>query len=338
MDRRAALMRMGVVLGHTVLLGCVPSEARLAPKPKEVVDPLRERLAFEVNELQASPLKELLKARALPYYQQRPPFSVNRSGFVFSVHDIRIGEQTQAETDVTKDQLRGSFHPAYKPSPHPYRMIEEFATNLPFMGMLTEEEKPLVPRGGLTSEGIPFANFKFPANVTVYDGSSPGIEIIKPASRFITLQNRRYIEAAERFAYIKELSTLLGYDIQIEQTYLKMRQMNWDTHTNVMDDRGQRTRVEMVNQIMLEIYSKNGRWPAVLDLAGYALGFKAIEGTELASLLSTASTPYRLAQQSLKGLNFGTTFDSAMDVARNWALKAPEARGLIYTGNLNLVP
>lgn len=327
-----------LTVGGLLATGCgFANSGESSPLREPTTVTPRERLFREVDELSPSLIKDLLIKRALPYYEKEPPFDsfeINRSGLTFKVHSADIDSTTHnRELFIATLSIRSKDFQGLEG----YKLLSDVRIRVPLIGMVLENERRLFPPENLASDGTPFMVKVYSAGDTMWDGVFPKIKIIKPDANVVKPANKEFWDAMEKYAYIKELCSLLAYDLQLEETYRKMLDMGSETYLEVEDKNGSRVKVEIVTQLITSIDGREGRWKAIMDLAGYMLGLKALEGTSIATVLSRQPS-IKAAQESIGTLDLGNNEGVLMANTRRWILSSPEARKLVHAGNLQEIP
>lgn len=261
----------------------VPAPAIVAiATPIPPSDP-RERLSFEINRLPDSPIKAALIARALPYYQGTPPFTLNRAGLPIKVYGASISKRTANEIAMHGDL--GIRDSKLVPS-EIYHPLSEAVGKLPLPNLLTSQEKAKLPQQSSAPDKTPLFRYEMPASSSFYAGLWPNIVITTPDHGILDPGNKEFYQRVEKFAYIKEASSLLFIDLYLEEIQRKCQELGLPTTIPAKNQLGEVSNREIVTNFWDFAMGHGGRITASSDIAGYLIALKAMEKTGIPSVIS----------------------------------------------------
>jgi len=76
---------------------------------------------------------------------------------------------------------------------------------------------------------------------------------------------------------------------------------------------------------------------AANDIAAYLIAFRALEGTDILSILVQNNSEYKAAYAASKQANLGNTATDALYAAYRWAIVTPEAENLFHHGDIKII-
>lgn len=300
-------------------------------KPQEV--PLGKRkLIREIDGLPESPIKVLLLQRIKPYYRLDPPKTVDFGGI-----EIQIQHPEVRLKPENINQVSGRFTFRESRPSEPLYPTQTTVVKIPYVGLLLDSERAEIPPQNLALDGTPLLEITFPYNRPFYTGFSPLIEVTTPDSSVIKPEYKKLYEVFERFVLIKEACSHLVFDLWVEEMVKKMHHLGFRSKVEARKADGSKATAEIVSQSINEIHNFNDRIVAAIDLAAYAVAFKAAEGTELVDLRYLDEN-YKKVYAGMRDISLGETPEDILYNSLRWALTTPEARLLHHAGSLDRIP
>lgn len=297
------------------------------------VDLGKQRLIEEIDKLPESQIKSLLITRIKPFYQQNSPGSVMYQGTEIKVSTTKVDLLTQNSNRVHGEfRLRGSTFQAEQLHP-----TQPATIKFPYVDLLLESEKSVFPPQNIAADGTPFINLQFQIDKPIYEGILPLIILTTPDIGTIDPSLRQLLKNYGRFALIKESCSHLLVDLWMEEVIKRMVKLGLSTTIEARRANGSTKNAEIITQATNVIDALGGRFVAALDLAGYLLAYKAIEGGELDNP-NLMDTNLLNARPSMQALSLGTTPEEILRSSLSWALTAPTATLLVHLGDLKKIP
>lgn len=181
-------------------------------------------------------------------------------------------------------------------------------------------------------------NITYPTNTPLYEGMDPQITMVSPDRTRADPSRRKLLENFERVTLIKEACAHLLFDLWVEEAVKTMHRLGLDPLVEVRQPNGQTKKAEAMIQSLVGFFDAKGRFAAALDLAGYLLGFKAIEGTELDDPNYTDANILKVVPK-MRPVNLGTSGKEILTTSLNWAINTPEADTFLsHVGSLRSIP
>lgn len=295
----------------------------------------KQRLNTELDELPNSTVKSLLTARIKPLFGPHPPKSINYEGL-----EIKIAKSKVVSKTVNINEVRGLYSPRDSSfvTLEPLYPTKETTIRIPYLGLLLDSERSDIPVGNLAVDNTPLIDIVFPTDKPFYEGFSHVITITTPDPSVIEPEYRNLYRNFEKFAYVKEACSLLAIDILVEEIVKKMGNLGLNPTIEARTINGTRKQAEALAQSLSIINNAQGRLAAVIDLAGYLLAFKVLEGTKVDDPNNMDQGLLKL-RPNMQAVNLGT---SAQDILYNsfrWALTTPGSdKLLVHIGNINNIP
>jgi hypothetical protein len=342
LERFRAHFAAFALVGVLTLSGCssdLPSgQAALEESiSSEIPNSPRARLIYEVDELPETSVKRVLISRALPYYQNQTPFTIDRSSLKVNVYSANISY------DVGLDQKESGIfimHGKNMPSANMWvRSPESVIRKIPLPNILMASDVDSVPKNNIGPDGKTFLmNFQINKGDYVPAGVYPEISVTSPDPKIIKDSEKDFYASMERFAYIKELSSLLFVDLTMEEIYKAARRDNLSTTVNVKDVSGNMREVEIITDFWNTLFNFTpGRMMAVVDIAGYLMAMKAFQGTEMIGELSRDAN-INPALSLISKTDLGDTPHEIWLNTFNLIMSHPELQSLPHKGDMNKLP
>lgn len=295
----------------------------------------KQKLNAELDQPPDSPIKTLLLNRVKPLYGPNPPKSLNYAGLEVKVSIPKV----ILKTENTK-RVSGLFTPRDSSYTTPEPLYPTRATRLriPYLGLVLASEKIDIPAENLAEDGTPLVDIDFPIDKALYEGFSPVMTITTPHPSIIKPGSRQLYKNFERFVYIKEACSALLVDILVEETVKKMHSLGLNITLEARTPGGTRRQAEALTQSLMIINNAQGRFAAVIDLAGYLLAYKAIEGTDVDDP-NNMDPSFARVRPSMKAVNLGISPQDILYNSFHWVLTTPAAsREFAHAGNINNIP
>lgn len=325
----ASLIVSGVACGANI-----PTEqSGLVQPAADTLSPEQaQRNAHVIETLRALPdsaVKSALFDRAVPYLEMKndADISFGHTSLRFEPTRIYIA-QSQDPTFLIKGEFkeRGESGTANRPQ-YP---IEASVIQFPVANLLTHEETAGL-NDHLTPDGVPLVLVEFAPGIPIYDQFSPQIIItVGPLLDLTSEQGKTLFD----FVLIKEVTQLLLLDAEtrniveiMERNHLPMTVLNED---------GQE--VSTIAQAKLTITENRGRSLAAYDIAGHVVAIQAVaQDPAYLKVLRQDQIIGPLVDEIL-AIDLGETPEEMLVNSLRWAITSPNARSLIYNGDMNVFP
>lgn len=326
----------GVIFAAPVFVTGCKSEKRTAP-PIETplgADIGKQRLIKELDKLPDSVVKSLLQARIKPLFGQNPPSSLNYDGL-----DIKLSRSAVVLKNLNANSVSGHFTPRDSSTTklEPLFPTKNSTLRLPYRGLMLDTEKQNFPPRNLDTDGNLLIDVEFPIDKPFYEGLSPVITVVAPDPAVLVENNRQIYKNLERLVLVKEACTFLLVDIFISEAVRKMHEAGFDITIEAKDRSGKIRQGEALIQSLALANNALGRIAAAIDLGGYLLAFKAVEGTEIDP--EKLDESFAMARSSMKAVELGTLPKDVLYNSFHWAITDPDAsQQLHHVGNINKIP
>lgn len=288
----------------------------------------RDKLVEYVDKLPPSLVKDGLTTRIVSYFNTNLPSAFQRGPLNLKVIASEITESTQ---NVNKVNGTSSIRGGAKVPPPPVRTVQRVEFDFALVGLFDPTENQKFPEVVFYPDSTPTTHRTYQQGTLFYEGVGPQIRVITPASNF-TYPSKT---TDEKWAYIKEASTLLVVDTWLEEVAKKMLELKQPFYIPATDTQDQIVSAEMITQTLFELQRGRGRIVAAIDLAGYLLGFKAFENTPDASVLGKYDPRIQAAASSAMRVDLGRTNQDMLLRSLRWAITDQSARNLVHNGDLN---
>lgn len=303
------------------------------------VIPQAEGLKQAISDLPpASPIKDLLVNRILEYYSDPAPTQIVRSGVPIRIFSpsvtVNISDNTPTATGLSRMYNSNVWSRLQAPA-----IDRDTSILIPYVGAYKPDEVALFPKDQLTTDKTPAFYSDFKKGNSLYDGISPQIVLYIPRGLY-SPSNRSQLDAATRFLYIKEASNLLIEDIWFEEVIKKMQELGLNTQIPVVDQTGKAQEFQGITQSEDRLSGAKGRLAALVDLGGYILAFKAIQGTKLEEFLLSETVAMEGAIKAVQKANLGSTAKDILLNTFDFILgpNRSSLNGLSHIGSLNNLP
>lgn len=329
-----------IVGGGTVVIGTALLKPwdwftpQLDQEDSQKVDLGKLKLNTELDNLPDSPIKTLLLSRVKPLYDLNPPKSLNFAGLEVNVSNPKVVLKT-----VNINRVSGLFTPRDSSftTPEPLYPTRVTRLRIPYLGLVLDSEKATIPAENLAEDGTPLVDIEFPIDKALYEGFSPVITITTPNPSVIKPEFKKLYRNFERFAYIKEACSSLLVDILVEETVKKMHSLGLNITVETRTPSGTEKQAEALIHSLTLINNAQGRFAAVIDLAGYLLAYKATEGTDIDDP-SNMYPGLAKVRPGMQTVNLGTSSKDILYNSFHWALTTDASKELIHVGNINNIP
>lgn len=291
-------------------------------------------LRATLAELPPSPIKDFLLQRVLEYYQSPPPKTVKRAGI-----DLKVDRPAIRIADTDDITLLGSVTMrALRETMEEFYPVRSETMRVPYLGLVLEHEQDRIPKENWTPDGTPFVTVSFPQQTRFFEGIAPEITVYKLRADLAAQQDPEFFKAISKFTYIKEACTLLLVDLYLEETIKRMQELGFPTHIDARRRNwtlaGQRAAVV---QAVGVLNNTGGRLQATIDIAGYLVGFEAIEDTPLSDALAQEE-PFNTVISELKDASFGANPKDILFNSIRHSLTSEKAKHMVHDGNLGIFP
>ncbi|MCL5091123.1 MAG: hypothetical protein M1514_03880 [Patescibacteria group bacterium] len=320
--------------GLLVTACTVPKPQSIKQEVKPGVDEGKKRLNEELDKLPDSIVKSLLFARIKPLFGPNPPEKLNYDGL-----DIKAANPAVILETVNTNSVSGhsTFRDiSYKPDP----LFPTKKTNIrfPYLGLVSDAEKPvIIPKDYLAKDGTILLDIVFSTDKPFIEGFSHSITVTAPDPSFVKPERRQNITNLERFCYIKEACSLLLIDIFTEETVKKIHELGLNIFLGARTQ-NKTKQAEVLTQSLAVLSNSLGRFTVAVDLGGYLLAFKAIEGTDIDNPDNFDPNFVKL-MANIRSVTLGTSSQEVLYNSFDWSLNTPEASSLLHhLGTLNKIP
>lgn len=299
----------------------------------------RDRLLAEIEGLPDTYVKKLLQERVKPYFLEDTvyPLTLERADgeFKFRVYGAEVAQE---KLDVLR--IGGRLSPRSGVPTTSFRPEVETSINIPLLFGPTEDEarqRNIPPEFRLPDGSGYFATVRYTVDRNIYDGLKPEMLIRTPRADIIPPNERDYYSRVEKFVYIKEASSMLFYDLVMEETFRRMENYGFDWKLRAKGPNGLEE-IEMVNKALTDLGRTGGRILALADLAGYYLAMKAFESDEEMKAVLSRDPAIKPVLETLSEYSYEQSPFGLISAIESWALREPSVRGLHYLGDLDQFP
>lgn len=335
---RRSFFGASLVFFSALSAACKGSEKTATPIASPLSTPEVEngvdKLKTVVESLNPSPIKDLLIQRVLRYYQNPRSQFVELAGVRIPIFDSGVDI-----TIIDRVGVGGAFS-SRKSNKAPFEVLyptKATFTLIPLVDLFAEVETNAYPQIAKLADGIRVISINFSPQTPTYEGVYPRISMQRPNPRLVKPDDQQFYQVNEGTVLVKEACANLLYEILLEETIKKMQQYNLPTSIEVRKANGSITQSEIVNQALTLISGPLGRSQAILDLASYLVGFKAISGTVMGE--EQFQAPYiREVLGPTKDMNLGNSPEAILANSFHWVLANPSALKLPHVGDLNRIP
>lgn len=317
-------------------------------KPVDELNPT-ERLFKYLEDLpegtpEARNLKDLLRNHAASYFTSPPTKSVDLGGDIIPVFDPLI--ISRITTDPRRN-FHGNTNFFGDSKFNTFVVDEDAELILPIPRIIRPEEIPQA-EGRLLKDGSFKSPISFRKGEPINVGLSPIITIEVPSA--LKEEERPIIQFREQFIYVKEVATLMAFDLWVAQMSHSMRQLGLDRTAKVIDQDGKSSEISVLSSMIQAVFSESERGPgrmvALVDLAGYFFSFRAISGTSLGQAVRTNNPKFEKPMDAAASTDVGNSdyellsasIDWAFEHTEEWQLRDPNKSLLDYVGDLYKVP
>lgn len=312
------------------------TESSRSQTAESIIDHEKQNLIDILDNLPASPIKNVLNERVIFIYTNQSPSEVDYHGVKIKIIKSKVSSSIK---DGSLNPDGGLFHLIEKgTSFEGLRPIKDTQLNLPYVGPILQSERNQIPADIFAADGTPLISFDYMRNSnTYYSGFAPAIEISDPDPKLITPALKKRMEIMTQQNRLKELCSHLAFDLWIEAAVGKMQELHLPISMSMQKPDGTIQETETVSYMVNEMLNNSERIVAALDLAAYYFAFKAAEGTDLANP-QYMDPKIRAAYESTKRVPLGSTHEEMINSAIYWAITEPAARGLTHVGNIDKLP
>lgn len=320
--------------GLGILAACSPGPSPENPPSNE----LRNRLLKELFGLPERPIKAVLVDKILPYFQKKPPFTLNRSGLDLNIYRFDIDQRRTQDTEVT-GELNLFYGQSLTNTLHASVGITK--TKIPVPNIIKEGEIALAsPEDLAPDKKTLLVSYDIHSGYFIPNGLYPKIIITSPSPEDTRI-NRTNLTAVESYMLIKEACTLLFADIMLEETYKRAQELGLPIKVKAQDTQGKTVDAEAITSLWLKLKENTdnlfGRTLAAVDLAGYLIALKAFEQTPTIKELAKDSR-YESIMRFLPSINLGTTPHDIWERSLEQALTNSALSTLKFEYNINKIP
>ncbi len=330
---RRHILKVGGTAAGLIALGAVSSwtinELFLEENPSIV------RLRNTIESLPSSRIKELLQERVLPYYQPDPRSEITYSGVTFKVVPATVKEETETRPEILAS---GDFTPRRNyPNATALYPLEDTEIEIPILNLLTEEELSEFPQDSKASDSTPLVNISYSTDIPFYQGLAPEITIRTANPKSLPERYQPLIPVFATLARIKEACGHLLFDILLENTVKKMKELNLPTHIGVRGTDNDPFEAEIISQSLQNINHNSGRFLAAYDIAANLLAIKAIKNTSLIAIAHRNVT-YAQVIPEIEAINLSDNPDLILNQSLRWAITSVNGQKLHHQGDLFSFP
>lgn len=332
---------IGALGAAWVMTSCTPTKPQPVERPAIVVeisqrqDIGKQRLNQELDNLPDSVIKSLLTTRVKPLFSPNPPKSMTYEGL-----NIKISDPLVILKTVNTNSVSGFYTPRDSSGIRLESLYptKEDSLRIPYLYLVLDSEKTTIPASNLSKDGTPFVDMTFPTDQALYEGLRPVITITTPDPSVVKTEYKQLYRNFERFAYIKEASSMLLVDLFITETVKKMNALGLSTTVETKTSGGEKKQAEALIQSLVGMNNLNGRLNAAFDIAGYLLAFKATEKTELNDPNNMDSS-FLKVRPLMQTVDLGVSPQDILSRSLRWAITTPDAdKYLTHVGNLKNIP
>lgn len=348
--RRQVLLLGLATIGAIITDACVPQSpipatpdrrnpiptttSQPAVETAQALDKGKQRLNEELDQLPNSPIKSLLISRVKPLFGLNPPASINYDGL-----DIKLFTSAVVLKTVNINSVSSLYTPRDSSFvSEPLYPTQTTTLRIPYQYLLLDSERSTIPAGNFATDGTPVVDIQFPTDKALYEGLKPVITITTPALSAVKPKDIQLFRNFERFVYIKEACSLLLLDIFIEETVKKMHSLGLNTTLEARTSNGTIKQAEALIQSLSLVNNSQGRFNAVIDIAGYLLAFRATEETDINDP-NNMDPGFAKVRPSMQAVNLGTSPQDILSRSLLWSFTTPDAdKQLVHVGNVNKIP
>lgn len=344
LDRRRFITFAGMATAGFLAEGCTPtvtpqsrneaSRTVANPEASPIPEDPKQILTNEIHALPDSHIKTALQARVIPFMRTPTP------SLVLSGIDLPITSVTVRESVTQNAAETSNIHATYTKrgtiAPTIYTPVADSPIVLPLMHILRPSETALIPKQNFLSDGTPFATIAWTPDSRIDKALAP--EIVVTINVNGTNLNTTALKNLKTFGYIKEASTFLLDHLHMEATIKKMQQYNLPTHLNATDPAGTISSIPIIAEGANNIFRANGRSKAIMDLAGYVVGIKALAKSPAYQLMLKAGLIDATLGEKITNADLGKTPEDILQKSYEFVLNNPEVTTLIHQGNINQLP
>lgn len=309
----------------------IASPAEIQP----VKDLAKEELLRAVDTLPASPLQRAVSARLHRYYGEPQPDTISYGDVSFPIVSPTVIINRRLTRD--KDGVDGNFNfRKNTPTTNVLSSIDNITLFIPIDDLLLEGEINQLPKQYHGPNNMLMFPFTFPAGGKFVEAIKPFIEVNvyeSPRKFFSPKETQDLI----RMTLIKEACSLALQDIFVSKVVNNMNAMNVPTRIDAYTSNGDRVKASPVADVMALLSNNKGRFTASLDLGGYLLMFKLIEGTAAEQALMKLND-YPEAISSARQFNVPSDLSQLFIESVLWINSNPAAQKLGHMGDFSLKP
>lgn len=292
-------------------------------------------LLSAVDTLPASPLQQAVSSRLHRYYSNPQPMSVSYGDLSFSI--VQPTVTINRNIDQRTDGVNGNFN--YRkntPRANVLSSVDQFAWAVPLNDLLLEGEINKLPKQYHGQNNRFIYPFNFPVGAKFVEAIQPAIEINSYESqrKFFTPKEQQDLIRA---TIVKEACSLALQDIFVTNVVDNMRALNLPTRIDAYTSNGERVNASPIVDIMAILSTNKGRFIASLDLGGYLLMFKLLEGTDVEQAFAKLPN-YREAIDSAKRFNLPLDPNKLFAASVRWVNSDPVTQKLGHVGDFGLIP
>lgn len=299
----------------------------------------RGKLFEVVNSLPDTTIKGLLIARVLPYYQISPPDTIRRG-----TEDFRLIKPTitmkvppfnipflplSATAMFTERDPNQTLTEQLFP-------LQHGTTHIPIPGFVPDKADIQIPdQITFAPDGTPLIEVNFPLDKPVLSYLSPTITIYRPNVRYFDKDFKNMVLQVSDFSFVKEACTALIDDMQLEIASEMMGSLSLPTRLPLRKRNGEIVESEIITQALYSLNGFHNRYLAAVDLAGYILAFKSIQGTIMELVLAKNNPTYFAAIQEVYKTNLGANAATMLRRSFELAITSPPIQSLRHNGDIH---
>ncbi len=310
------------------------TELGRSSETQPVKDLGKEALINAVDTLPTSPLQQAVSASMHRYYSNPQPASITYGDLSFQISSavVNIGK------DFTRDKegIDGDFN--YRkntPTTMVLSAINPGNYLVPLDDLILPGELNQMPKQLQRQNSFVFP-FEFPVEGKFVESIQPEITLTfhESSNKFFTQKEKQDLE---RMTLIKEACSLALEDILVRRIVDKMHAMNLPTRIDAVTATGEKVSASPLVDAMALMSTNRGRFTASLDLGGYFLMFKLVEGTDMEkTLLKLPDFPEAI--KSAKRFDLPADLNELFATSVRWAKSGPEPLKLAHVGDITLIP
>ena len=286
-----------------------------------------ESLLQAIESLPDTPYRHILQQKVSPIFSSSPPPYIQLDETQIPLIDRSVFDLHTVVGDELSGVVKMHYFEDGTPIPS-YPTIGSTTVDLPCPYLLTNEELPQAPR---VEEGMWIFGLSFEKGVNVFSGVNPNITINSPPNSAITPSDLDFYKRKRDFIRVKEAASLF-YNIQWltdVDTIMSNRRMSPFIQT--VDREGKQTKTEALTAYNLSLIRNNGRFGAMMDIAGSIFALKAYGDIHTLKSMGLDRDYGQDYLDALSGIDLGTTGPEILETTYSLILNnAHGERGIYY--------